>query len=287
MLCLVHHSKQVGMKSTSILVRNAGIALFSFAFFIALGSAATAQAQSSSAIAQSFKTTAAQKDIVNGALVSTNGDDDTIELATLDTTNRLIGVVDSDSLVSLSTGSQEVEVVLSGTTNVLVSDINGVVKSGDKITVSPVAGVGMKATTSGQVVGTAQQDLTSIATRSITDRDGKHHTIHLGYVRTQINVATYQAAGSAFLPPFIQNIANGIAGRSVSLVRILACSILLLLGFITVVILVYTATRSAMTSLGRNPLAARAIRQGLYQAILISIVVAVVALLLSYLILRI
>lgn len=271
------------MKITSVLIRNTGIALSSLLLFIVCSP--LAYAQSSSTIAQSFKAGDAQNDIVAGALVSTESGKKTIELATPSTTSQLVGVVDSNPLVSLSEGDQDIEVVLSGTTNVLVSDINGVIKSGDKITVSPVAGVGMKATSDGQIIGTAQGGFESTTTRSVADQNGKYHDIHLGYVRAQIGIATYQAPGSSFLPPFIQGAANAIAGQSVSLARVLICSTLLILGFTTVIILVYTSTRSAMTSLGRNPLASHAIRRGLYQVSVISLVIVGAVLLASYLIL--
>lgn len=271
------------MNVTSRLLKNAGIAFLSCALFIICGP--LVHAQSSSTIAQSFKASTTKSGIVSGSLVSTEDNKSTIELATLKTANRLVGVVDSNPLVSLSGSDQEFEVVLSGTTNILVSDINGTIRSGDKIAISPVAGVGMKATTNGQVIGTAQDTFTSTATRSIADHDGKYRDIHLGYVSAQVGIATYQASGSDFLPPFIQDAANAIAGRPVSLVRVLVSSSLLVLGFVTVVILVYTSTRSAMTSLGRNPLAAHAIRRGLYQVIAISLVVAGCTLLAGYLIL--
>lgn len=271
------------MKITSSAIRNTGIVLFSLLLFIVCSP--LIYAQSSSTIAQSFKASGPQDDIITGTLVSTESGKNTIKLATIDTTSQLVGVVDSKPLVSLSEGGQEIEVVLSGTTNVLVSDINGTIKSGDKIAVSPVAGVGMKATDDGQIVGTAQGTFNATTTRSIADQNGKYHDIHLGYIRAQIGVATYQAPNSSFLPPFIQGAANAIAGQSVSLVRVLICCALLVLGFTTVVILVYTSTRSAMTSLGRNPLASHAIRRGLYQVSAISLVIVGAVLLASYLIL--
>lgn len=280
---LTNIEEEVGMKITSVLLKNTGIALFFFSLLITLSP--LVHAQSSSTIAQSFKASSAQSGIVNGALVSTKGSTNSIELATQETANRLIGVVDSNPLVSLSEGGREYEVALSGTTNVLVSDINGTITSGDKIAVSPIAGVGMKATTDSQIIGTAQDSFTATTTRSIADHDGKYRTVHLGYVSTQIGVAAYQASGSDFLPPFIQETANSIAGRPVSLLRVLICSILLILGFTTVVVLIYTSTRSAMTSLGRNPLAAHAIRRGLYQVIVISLVLTGCTLLAGYLIL--
>lgn len=274
------------MKIASVRLKNIGVILFPFALLL-LASVPVAYAQSSSTLAQSFKPDSSEGDIVAGALVSTKGDKNTVALATLSSANRLVGVVDNSPLVSISEGGKEVEVVLSGTTNVLVSDMNGAIKSGDKITISPVAGVGMKVTSDSQIIGTAQNDFKATDSKTITDRSGESHKIGLGYVRAQIGIAAYQAPGSDFLPPFIQNAANGIAGRPVSIIRVLICSALLLLGFTTVVILVYTSVRSAMTSLGRNPLAARAIRKSLYQVGAVSLVAAGGTLLASYLILTI
>lgn len=254
-------------------------------YIIIFAFAPLSDAQSSSTIAQTFKASSAQGEIVSGLLVSIKNGENTVELTTQETANKLVGVVDGSPLVSLSEGGQGIEVVLSGTAEVLVSDINGVVWSGDKLTISPIAGVAMKSANNSQIIGTAQEGFTPTTTKSISDRGGKRHNIHIGYVRTQIGVTSYQASGSDFLPPFLQNAANSIAGRPVSLIRVLICSILLLLGFIAVIILVYTSTRSAMTSLGRNPLAAPAIRRGLYQILAISLVITGCTLLASYVIL--
>lgn len=262
------------------------ISLFFLLAFSGMG-IATTYAQSSSTLAQSFKADNSQGEIVPGALVSvTSNDERRVQLATLSSANRLVGVVDKNPLVSISQqGNQDAEVVLNGSTNVLVSDINGQVKTGDKVTVSPIAGVGMRANVDGQVVGTAQTDFKPSGTRSVKDRDGKSHTVQLGYVSVQIGIASYQAPGSNFLPPFIQNAANSIAGRPVSLIRVLICSLLLILGFTSVIILVYTSVRSAMTSIGRNPLAAKAIRRGMVQIAIVSLIVVGGTLLASYLIL--
>lgn len=244
--------------------------------------------QSSSTIAQGFKADTSEGEMAPGALVSIKaGPSRSVALATTDSVNYLAGIVDENALVTISQGTQETQVVLGGITTALVSDINGTIKRGDKITISPVAGVGMKAVTSSRVVGTAQSDFVEAATRTITDQGGEKHTIHLGHVEIQVDIAYYDAPGSNYLPPFIQNVANGIAGKPVSLIRILICSLLLLLSFVSVTILVYTSIRSAMTSIGRNPLAARAIRKGLYQVGLVSLMVIAGTLLASYVILSI
>jgi hypothetical protein len=255
--------------------------------FLVLGLTQTAAAQqSSSAIAQGFQADTTKGDVVAGTLVSLkSGSSRSVELATMASAGYLVGVVDRSPLVTISDDDQEAQVVLSGTTSVLVSDINGPIRAGDKITVSPVAGVGMLATADSQIVGTAQADFKSNTTQQVSDKTGEKHTIHIGRVPIQVGVAYYQAPGSNFLPPFIQSVANSVAGRQVSLIRILFCSVLMLLSFISVAVLVYTSVRSAITSLGRNPLAARAIRKGLYQVGFVAIAIVGGTLFAGYLIL--
>lgn len=250
---------------------------------------ATAAQQSSGTIAQGFQTNISKENIKAGAIVSfEKGNPNAVELASRDTVARMAGVIDQKPLVAISTSNEKVQVVLNGTTSVLVSDINGIVKSSDKITASPIAGVGMLATSDSQVVGTAQADfnVSGTETQNIKDKDGKTHVVHIGYVPLQVGVAYYQAPGSNFLPPFMQNIANSIAGRPTSLMRILLASLLVLLGFVIMSVLIYSAVRSSVTSLGRNPLAANAIHKGLYQSGIAALVIFAVTLLGSYIILR-
>ncbi len=246
-----------------------------------------AEASSSQTIAQDFQASSGSQ-IAAGALVSTKpGDSRSVELASTDTAKRLVGVVDKDPLLVISGSSTEVHVVLSGTTSVLVSDINGPIGASDKITVSPIAGVGMRASSDSQIVGTAQIkfDGSKGQSKAIKDTKGASHTVHIGYIPLQVGVAYYQAPGSNFLPPFVQRTANSVAGRPVSLVRLLASGILLLISFVGITVLLYISTKSAMISLGRNPLAAHDIRKSLYQTIAIAGVTAGVTLLAAYLIL--
>lgn len=249
-----------------------------------------AQSTGNAAIAQGFVADGTLDDFVTGALVSVkNGGNNAVELANEENATQLVGVVSKTPLVALSNGEAEVQVIINGTVSALVSDINGAVKAGDKITVSPIAGVGMRATANAQVVGTAQADLDSVSTTSqtIKDSSGDNRTVHLGRVPLQVNVSYYQSETSGLVPPFIQGVANSLAGRPVSLIRILVCSILLLLAFATSAIVLYTSVRSGIISIGRNPLAAKAIRRGILQVGLSLLLVLGLTLLASYLILTI
>jgi hypothetical protein len=66
---------------------------------------------------------------------------------------------------------------------------------------------------------------------------------------------------------------------------VLVSTALLTLGFASVLIIVFISVRSAIISIGRNPLAASDVRGGLYQVLIISLVVAAATGLSAYLIL--
>lgn len=268
--------------------RSAAAVIVGLACAVMLTAGAKAATQVSGAIAQGFQADSSNGEIVPGSLVSAKaGDPHGVQLATNDPSSHLIGVADKNPLVVISTGGTEVQVVIGGTTNVLVSDINGAIHVGDKIAASPINGVGMKATTDGQVIGTAQTDFDSSKanTQTVTDKKGENHTVHIGYLPLQVGIALFRAPSSDFVPPFIQNIANSIAGRPVSLIRLLICGTLLLIGLVTAVVLVYGAVRSAMTSLGRNPLAASAIRKSMYQIVGVALAVLCGSIIACYVIL--
>src|SRR5262245_46004004 len=89
-------------------------------------------AQSDSSIGQGFQTE--DDDVVPGAIVSIQkGTPNTVELATSDNVDQMLGVAGARSLIELSSGASSVQVVTTGTAAALVSDINGVIRAGDKV----------------------------------------------------------------------------------------------------------------------------------------------------------
>ncbi|HET9412064.1 MAG TPA: hypothetical protein VFO38_04410 [Candidatus Saccharimonadales bacterium] len=245
-------------------------------------------AANDSSISQGFHTT--DPAVAPGAMVSVKqGSTDNVELANQDNNERIIGVVGDKPLLSLSEGGTSVQVVTSGITATFVSDINGDIKAGDKITASPIGGIGMKATSSTLVVGTAQEDLSSVKTsaRQITDTKGQSHTVNVGVIPMQINVTFYAAPedASAFLPKFLQDFANGLAGKEVSPVRVIIAAIIMLLAFMSIAVLMYASVKSSIISIGRNPLSEVSVRKSLLQIGIIVLSILLLALITIYLIL--
>ncbi|HSW92631.1 MAG TPA: hypothetical protein VLH14_01970, partial [Patescibacteria group bacterium] len=183
----------------------------------------------------------------------------------------------------------DTRVVVNGSTEALVSDMNGSVKAGDKITASPVSGIGMKSIQAAEVVGTAQANLDSVTlvTQKVSGTDGQEQTVKVGLLPVAVNVTYYSAATqqgivAAFVPPFLQALANGIAGRQVSPLRVLLAAIALLLGFGAVSIMLYTSIRSGVISIGRNPLAQGALRKSLVDVVVAAIGLLVITTVIVY-----
>lgn len=234
-------------------------------FAIAFGGNTSAQGAT---IAQGFKTS--ETNLSPGALVSlVKNQPNTIELADTSRAASLAGIVSTDPLITLSDGGSTVQVVTQGVTSALVSDVNGSVKTGDRVTVSPIAGVGMKVTGSAVAVGIAQADFDSstATTRTITNTDGSSQQVHIGLVPVQVGVAAYISSQQQHsgVPSFLQNAADSVAGRSVSVVRVLFATLLIVLLFVTDTVLLYAAVRSSIISIGRNPLSEAVVRKSLLQ----------------------
>jgi hypothetical protein len=224
--------------------------------------------QGASSIAQGFQSD--DPGIVPGALVSLkSGTANAVELSTIQNTDRLLGVAGENSLIELSDGVSKLQIVTTGEATALVSDINGTIKSGDKITTSPLAGVGMKALTSTLVIGTAQANLSNVETnsREITDKEGNKKTVKIGVIPLQVDKVFYEASQdqNSFVPPVLQDFANNLVGRQISPIRIILASFLIAFVFAAMVVLIYSAIRSSIISIGRNPLSESAVHKSLIQ----------------------
>jgi hypothetical protein len=250
---------------------------------------AGASAADTTAISQGF---VVKGEVTTGALVSfaDTAERNTVQAANSETVEKLVGVIGQKPLVELSDGTKQTQVVTNGAVLALVSDINGDIKSGDKITASPVSGIGMKAVESVQVVGTAQQDFSDaqqVSEQRAVNSEGVSQTIRVGLLPIQVNVAYYQAPEDelAFLPAFLQRFANAVAGRSVGPIRVLISLVLLLAGFGGVAVLLSSSVGSSIISIGRNPLSAQAVHRSLFEVGAIALGVLLVMLIAVYLVL--
>jgi len=233
------------------------------------------------------------KDIKPGNLVSLDSTQDNyVEPANLNTGNRLVGIAvgDDDSLVAIDADSNRIQIATSGVATALVSDLNGAIKSGDQIAVSPFSGIGMKAQPGSRIIGLAQSALSGeearISTKEVTDRDGDKKTIKVGYIRVSVAIGSVPAAQPDTEQNAIQRLARSLTGHNVSTVRLVISTFIAVIALIALVALIYTSVYGTIIAIGRNPLAKASIFRALLSVVGLVILTAGVALGTIYLIIR-
>lgn len=241
-----------------------------------------------SAISQGFPT---EETLQPGTIVSRQEKEKGIEQATSGSADRLLGVVSDTSLLELSDdGPSQAQVVTNGLAYTLVSNINGEIKVGDFVTASPLKGVGMKTLETGYVIGVAQAnfaDSKKVSERTVTDKLGNQKVISIGLMPVQIDVTHYEKQDDkkSVIPQFILSIAQAVSGKRVSVVRVLAALLVLIVGTVAIGVMLYASVRSSIASIGRNPLAAAAVNRGLLEISFLTLGILVIMLAAVYLIL--
>jgi len=196
---------------------------------------------------------------------------------------RTIGVVVAPDQTTLSLGAAtgQVQVVTSGLATVFVSTANGNIKSGDPVALSTIAGVGEKATSSGRIVGIAQgafSDATSNVQSATVGSGATKRQVSLGEVTIQVGVTSYSVqTPAAGVLGAVQNIANSVSGKAVAVVRLYVAAFILLAAVICSTVLIYSAVRSSIVAIGRNPLSRKSVFRSLAQIILVVILILAVA----------
>lgn len=240
------------------------------------------------ATSRAYKST---QSLANGAMVSldtaTAGN---VVATTPDNASKLVGVVipDNSATIQFNIPDAGIQVAESGEALVLVSDLNGVIKAGDHITVSAVEGVGMKATESSIAIGIAQADfsLDGAVTKSIADKSGKAHEIHISQVKVILGVGQFSLVRKdSFIPSQVQILADTINGGPTAAWRVLSGSAIILVTLIVIGVIVYASIRSSLISIGRNPLSSPAIFRSLFQTVVMTVGLLFIALLGVYLVL--
>lgn len=246
---------------------------------LALGVVLTARVPAfAAAISQGYRSS---ESLVGGTLVAVNASNNQVTASDATNSDGLLGVVVSgqDSVLTIKKASDTLQVATSGTSEVYVSDANGPIVAGDHIAPSPIKGVGMKASANGRVLGIAQADFDgtkAIKTTSLTTKNGRKQVVAVGAVPVAIQVGQYTAAANA-VPSFLQQFANAAAGKQVPLGRLVLVGVVMMASIILVTIILFSAVRGAIVSLGRNPLAQSSIYRGMFQAMGVSVVIMGIA----------
>lgn len=244
----------------------------------AIGIAATimvATAQSALAIARGYETTDAGLQVGMVAALSTEGSSN-VERATQTNTKRVVGVVTTfdTAAVSLASGKSKILVEGEGEVQVYVSDMNGVAKQGDELVMSQLKGILMKAgdDNTDTVLAIASQDVVYGPNDQLypvekgTTKDTKITKTKVNLNRQGSSVANGQKEDSS-----LAKLGKAIVGKDIGEVRVLVALLIFIIVLIAEGGIIYGAVTSAITALGRNPMARKIIRKEMVQVLAVAV----------------
>ncbi len=213
------------------------------------------------------------------ALSLADSTDSTVERASQENSDRVVGIVTTVEASLVSSGSQSSSVLVEseGQVDAYVSDINGVISQGDLLVLSPLKGILMKAgNVSGKIFAIAAAPPTATTPYSYQEGSSAHET-QIAKTRVSLNnQGSNSATGSS--NSALAKLGRSIVGKEVSETRVLLAIILFIIVLIAEGGIIYGAISSAITALGRNPLARRIIRGELLRVAAVALAVLLVGL---------
>lgn len=164
-------------------------------------------------------------------------------------------------------------VVYQGQVRVLVSASNGEIRKNDLITTSNTPGVGIKATSNGFVLGTALEDYT-----------GENPGRILVNVKPQYN-SSFTTGASRNIFEILKNARQSASLSPLESLRYLLAAFVALLSFILGFMYFGRVAQKGVEAVGRNPLAGRLIQVSVILNLLMTALIIIIGLGISYLIL--
>lgn len=244
---------------------------------------------SSANISHSYQ---ASDTIKDGSIVSLDpGRSNYVVPANVNNGSQLLGVAvaGNDSLIAVDATPGAVQVATAGTASTLVSTLNGDIKVGDQVAVSPFNGVGMKAEAGSRVIGLAQTAFSDgtpgAATEVVKTRDGHQHSVKVGYVRLNIAIGTNASVLTNDLNG-LQKVVQSFTGRTVPTIRIIISLAVAVIALLALITLVYASIYGSIVSIGRNPLAKYAVFRTLGSVLGLALLTSVIAGLTIFFLLR-
>lgn len=214
----------------------------------------------------------AGNNVTNGSIVSAS--DKGYRLSSRPYETGLYGVVTSTPALALEAnpkGGQKY-VIYEGQTLVNVSVENGSIKVNDPITSSSKAGIGMKASDNGYVLGTALQSFSDNNSGKIMVQINPHYNNGVVSARGNLVDILKNARTSIFLSPL-------------EALRFLLAALVVILAFVLGFTYFGKVAQKGVEAVGRNPLAGRFIEFSVLLNVLITALIIFVGLAIAYLIL--
>ena len=235
---------------------------------------------------------ASDEKLQRGMLVAQKPDDETKVIAlTAENADKFKGVVaeQNDSPVTISSEERNIFVATVGPYQMLVTDENGPIKKGEYIGISSAAGLGTRAADyHTYVYGVAAQDFAGGGDAvSSTQVDGRE--VKVGRILVDISFGKNPFSrdpNQNKVPEILKRISESIADKPVSNVRVfIGLAIFIATAIITGTML-FSGIRSAVISIGRNPLSKVSIYRGIIQVVLFALIIFIAGIFGVYLVLK-
>jgi YD repeat-containing protein len=209
------------------------------------------------------------------ALSQQTSGDTKVERATQDSSDRVVGIVTTIESSLVATGSNSTTVLIEGEgeTEAYVSDINGEVNQGDNLVLSQLKGILMKASSdvSATVIAIAASNPSNSVSYSYDD-EGRTQETNVAKIRVNLD---RQGVNSGIVESdsALAKLGRSVVGKDIGEIRVVIGLIIFILVLLAEGSIIYGAVSSAITALGRNPLARKAIRSELIRVAVIAITV--------------
>lgn len=217
-----------------------------------------------------------QDNVKNGSIVSTTNKG--FELSSRAYDPLIFGVVSQNPAVSFGGQVQEktYPIISSGQAYVLVNGENGAIKSGDLITASTALGVGMKASKSGFVVGSALADFTP---KTATEQQVIPLSLNLHFFTTKSS-----------LPSKLSDLFNfsliAATDEPLTVFKYVVALFIIVLSFVLGLVSFGKIATNGIEALGRNPLASKMIELGIAFNVIITISIIAAGIVMALFIIR-
>lgn len=228
-----------------------------------------------------------------GMLVTEKEDDSSkIVAVTHETLNKLKGVIiqQNDAPFTVAAEGENVFVANSGIYEVLISNENGEIKSGDYISISSLAGIGMKATEDqALVLGRATVDFKGEGDSVGSTNISTGQSVKFGRIPVAISITRnpwLKESKTNSIPKVLQNVSISIAGKQVNTARIWMATAVFLASILVTGVMLYSGARSSLISVGRNPLSKSVLIKGLMQVVVLSLIIFISGMFAVYLLLK-
>jgi len=203
-----------------------------------------------------------------------------VERSSQDAAAQTIGVVvpadqDAFEVSSTSAATGFVQVASEGEAKVYVTDINGKPAAGDLLAPSPLRGILMRATEGAKgIAGVALQDFPDETAETASyEVSGSSKEAKIAIVGISLDVKSTTKASSPV--NFLVKTGQVLVGHDISALQVFAALVILVLVIVVEGQLIYSAVGEYVSSLGRNPLAAKKLRQGLYRSLFLALIILV------------